>query len=156
LHQIENADPNNPEFDEDNINGSWGHRQFTSGGMRISTVLRSWDQIGSMAACKLIAAALKTCKVARFMCSERNISATSYLADVYLKETVEALLTAKAVAMENDVSFYFIPQTKANQIFSRLKLRPPFPLAPQLNPLLYHCKMRLQWPLYKRPLRHPP
>jgi hypothetical protein len=67
-----------------------------------------------MAACRLIAAALKTSKVARFVCSERNISATSYLADAYLNELVEALLMAKMVTMENDVGFYCYSTNKSS------------------------------------------
>jgi len=65
LSRIENADPNSPEVKEDDSNESWGHYPFAGANMTISTVLLSWDDVGNTAtACRLIAAAIKTCKVA--------------------------------------------------------------------------------------------
>jgi hypothetical protein len=49
---------------------------------------RRW---GSSNACNLIAAALKTCKVARHLCFEHNITTTSYLSDIYLENVVSKL-----------------------------------------------------------------
>ncbi|EGN97211.1 hypothetical protein SERLA73DRAFT_74922 [Serpula lacrymans var. lacrymans S7.3] len=44
---IKRADPNSPEFDEDDHGVSWGHHQFTSGSMMSSSVLTSWTAIGN-------------------------------------------------------------------------------------------------------------
>ncbi|EGN98776.1 hypothetical protein SERLA73DRAFT_152597 [Serpula lacrymans var. lacrymans S7.3] len=46
IERIERADPNSPEFDEDDHGVSWGHHQFTSGSMTSSSVLTSWTAIG--------------------------------------------------------------------------------------------------------------
>jgi hypothetical protein len=92
LERIKNANPNDPNLSEDDLNASWGHYQFTGGHLTCSTVLTSWDVVGSCSnACDLIAAALKTCKVARQLCFERNIEVTSYLSDIYLENVVSKL-----------------------------------------------------------------
>jgi hypothetical protein len=92
LDRIEHADPNAPDLSEDDDNTSWGHHQFTAGSLTCRTVLTSWDCIGNIAvACKLIAAAIKTCKVARHLCFSRNIKASNFLSDIYLSSIVELL-----------------------------------------------------------------
>ena len=92
LSRIENADPTDPNLSEDNTGSSWGHYQFTSGSMTITSVIRSWDCVGSATmACKLIAAAVKTCKVARHTCFEQNLHTNSFLADVYLSNLIDEL-----------------------------------------------------------------
>jgi len=64
LSWIENTDPGDPSLSKDDTGSCWGHYQFTSGGMRITSVMQSWDCVrGTAVACKLIAAAIKTCKV---------------------------------------------------------------------------------------------
>jgi hypothetical protein len=73
LERIETADPNAPDISEDDTNSCWGHYQFTATNIRCSTVLTSWDEVGTTTARKLITAALKTCKVARLICFERSI-----------------------------------------------------------------------------------
>lgn len=70
---------------------SWGHHQFNEGSLNCSKVLDSWDSIGSPRnACKLIAAAIKTCRVARHLCRDRNPQ-PSYLADNYLQRIVDLM-----------------------------------------------------------------
>jgi hypothetical protein len=65
LLRIENADPYVADLSEDDSGLSWGHSQFTSGNMTLTSVLQSWESIGSTEmACRLIAASIKTCKVA--------------------------------------------------------------------------------------------
>lgn len=91
LERIESADPNSPELSEDDLGQCWGHWQFASGGMTCTTVLTSWDTIGTTTARRLIAAAIKTCKVARYICDERNITPLSYLSDSYLQNLVDLL-----------------------------------------------------------------
>jgi hypothetical protein len=90
LLRIENADPNSLDISEDDSGSNWGHLQFTGGAMTIRSVLTSWECVGSTeTARELIAAAIKTCKVARNFCYQRNIQTSSYLSDAYLQEMVE-------------------------------------------------------------------
>lgn len=92
LSRIETSNPTDPSLSEDDTGASWGHRQFTSGNMTIKSVIRSWECVGNTTmACKLIAAAVKTCKVARHICFEQNIHTTSFLADAYLSNLIEEL-----------------------------------------------------------------
>jgi hypothetical protein len=92
LERIKNANPNDPNLSEDDLDASWGHYQFTAGHITCTTVLTSWEAVGGCSnACDLIAAALRTCKVARHLCFERNIEAMSYLSDIYLENVVSKL-----------------------------------------------------------------
>ncbi len=92
LRRIDTADPNSAELSEDDTNASWGHSQFTAGNLTWSTVLTSWKDVGNCkAACELLAATIKTCKVARHLCYERRITADSYLSDIYLDQIADAL-----------------------------------------------------------------
>ncbi|KAF8868875.1 hypothetical protein BD779DRAFT_1682938 [Infundibulicybe gibba] len=92
LTRIENADPNSAEYSEDDTNTGWGHHQFTAGGLTCGSALLSWRSVGdTKIACRLIAAALKTCKVARHICLNRNIEVTSFLSDAYLQNVIERL-----------------------------------------------------------------
>lgn len=106
LQRIETADhmafedPDN----EDNTNESWGHYQFTAGSLTCTRVISSWDRIGSPAnACKLIAAALTTCQVARWLCKDRKPQ-PSFLSDNYLTEIINLLWSSWKSA--GGVSFY--------------------------------------------------
>ncbi|GBE78970.1 hypothetical protein SCP_0201670 [Sparassis crispa] len=91
IERIENTDPNAPDLSEDDLGTAWGHYQFTAGSMTSSSVLTSWDSIGNDAARRLIAAAMKTCKVARHVCFVNGIEANTYLSDTYLETTFEIL-----------------------------------------------------------------
>ncbi|TFK16881.1 hypothetical protein FA15DRAFT_711330 [Coprinopsis marcescibilis] len=73
--RIEMADPNSPSLSEDDKDAGWGH------------------YIGDCAtAYQLIAAALKTCWVVRFVCTERKLmDVKSYLSDMYLDLLIEQL-----------------------------------------------------------------
>jgi len=42
LNRIEATDPNSSEIEEDDSNQSWGHWQFTAGGLTITNVIRDW------------------------------------------------------------------------------------------------------------------
>lgn len=93
LERIENADPNAPGLSEDDLGPSWGHWQFTAGGLTCATVLETWDHIGNTdIACRFIAAAIKTCRVARHLCFIQGNSGCSYLSDNYLQIMVDRLL----------------------------------------------------------------
>jgi hypothetical protein len=89
---IECADPS-AEDDEDNMNLSWGHSQFTSGGLTCSSVLVSWSAVGNIStAFRLLAAAVKTAKVARQLCFTQGISDMGRcLADAYIENIIELL-----------------------------------------------------------------
>ncbi|KAF7967814.1 hypothetical protein HWV62_32973 [Athelia sp. TMB] len=95
LHRIETAIPA-PTDDEDEIGQSWGHRQFTAGGLTCTSVLDTWANIGSPSfAYRLIAAALTMCRVSRWQCkTQLAITPTSYLSDSYLNETCRLLWLA--------------------------------------------------------------
>jgi hypothetical protein len=93
LTRIESADPTAPDIDEDDTNLGWGHVQFTVGGITLSTVIRSWENIGNVpTAFCLLAAAVKTCRVARHLCFTNNIIVTTgFLSDSYLRNLVEII-----------------------------------------------------------------
>ena len=95
LEHVQFADPASPDFDEDDKCESWGHYQFTGGGLTLRTSLNSWQDVGSVAmAFKLVAAALKTCQEARLQCAHAGKpTPVSYLSDVYLGQTLEFLET---------------------------------------------------------------
>jgi hypothetical protein len=103
LKRIETADPNSCSSDDDN-NECWGHYQYTSGDMQCSTVLRDWDQIGVTTALRFLAAAIKTCRVARHLCFNRGLKPTSYLSDVYLQNMVELLWESRQRTVSARVS----------------------------------------------------
>ncbi|EGN97576.1 hypothetical protein SERLA73DRAFT_75241 [Serpula lacrymans var. lacrymans S7.3] len=95
IERIERADPNSPEFDEDDHGVSWGHHQFTSGSMTSSSVLTSWTAIGNCeTARRLIAATIKTCKVARHICFQEKILSLTFLADNYLNNILKQIWAA--------------------------------------------------------------
>lgn len=105
LSRLENSTPTDPGLSEDDNGASWGHYQYTGGSMTIKSVIRSWDCVGTTTiACKLIAAGIKTCRVARHICFEQNINTLSYLADVYLSNLIDQLADVWA---ETGVSFFF-------------------------------------------------
>jgi len=92
IERIENADPEVADIDEDHTNAGWGHQQYVGGDMTCSTVLESWECIGNVqTAYRLLAAALKTCQVARHLCFVNKISTTGFLSDAYLREIVGLL-----------------------------------------------------------------
>ena len=90
LERIQSADPGSPDLEEDDLGASWGHYQFTAGGLTLSSALTTWQDVGSvMTALKLVAAALKTCHEARRICADTG--ASNFLSDVYLGKTLEHL-----------------------------------------------------------------
>ena len=92
LENILTADPGSPDIDEDNRGVGWGYYQFTAGGISPSSVLITWQDIGSVATTfKLVAAALKTCRDARAMCDTETPKTSGFISDVYLTETLNSL-----------------------------------------------------------------
>jgi hypothetical protein len=114
IDRIDLADPS-AEDNEDNMNVSWGHSQFTSGGLTCSTVLVSWSAVGNVVtAFQLLAAAVKTAKVARQLCFTQGISDTrSYLADAYIQNIIELLWKCW-----NEVCFLLIMQIFTQQLLA--------------------------------------
>ena len=49
LERVQHADLTNPDIDEDNMGPSWGHYQFTVGGLNMSSSITSWQGVGSIA-----------------------------------------------------------------------------------------------------------
>jgi hypothetical protein len=106
IARIEQANPDSPDISEDDTNESWGHYQYTASALTYTTVLASWDSIGNIdTACRLIAAAIKTCKIARYLCFARHISPTSYLSDIYLQNIVELLSQLWSATGNNKVRY---------------------------------------------------
>jgi hypothetical protein len=92
LDRIENANPNSPDISDDDNDASWGHFQFTAASLTCKSVLSSWSNVGSVSfACRLIAAAIKTSRVARHLCHSKQLKPTSFLSDIYLSNIVELL-----------------------------------------------------------------
>ncbi|KAH8978792.1 hypothetical protein EDB83DRAFT_2537454 [Lactarius deliciosus] len=92
LDRLDSADPDAPDVNNDDSNENWGHAQFTGGGLTIRSALMDWESVGSTStAFKLIAATVRTCKVARALCTARGRSSTTYLADNYLELLFEQL-----------------------------------------------------------------
>lgn len=91
LERITNADPEAFKDDEDNSGSCWGHYQFTAGLLTCSRVIIFWASVGSpTSACTLIAAALTTCIVARWLCRDAQAH-TFFLSDNYLTEVTTLL-----------------------------------------------------------------
>lgn len=108
LDRIANADPADPTYGEDDLDSGWGHNQFVGGAMTITTTLTSWSAIGNVDfACKLIAAAIRTCQVARHLCFKKKLTPMSYLSDCYLENLLDVLWKnwkdAKAVSLYNPI-----------------------------------------------------
>lgn len=96
LQRIEAAVPA-PTDGEDDTCQSWGHSLFTSGGLTCTSVLDTWESVGSPSfALRLLAAALTTCRISRWLCVEAklNVSPGSYLSDSFLNEICTLLWAA--------------------------------------------------------------
>ena len=93
LEHIQFADASSPDIDEDNRGQSWGHYQFTAGGLSPSSSLTTWQKIGNVdTALKLVAAALKTCQDAQVMCANAGAPKTSgFISDIYLEQILDCL-----------------------------------------------------------------
>ena len=93
LNNLQYADPSSPDINEDNPCQSWGHDQFTAGGISPSSSLSTWQDIGNVTtAFKLVAAALKTCQKARLMCVNAGVlKMSNFVSDVYLEQVLERL-----------------------------------------------------------------
>jgi hypothetical protein len=89
IDRIETADPNSPEFDEDDLGTSWGHAQFKE--WRVPLV--SWSSIGNDAACCLIASFIRTCRVSRHLVTStgQSTKGKSFLSDGYLDNLTDLL-----------------------------------------------------------------
>ncbi|KAM6493182.1 hypothetical protein JOM56_011316 [Amanita muscaria] len=93
LCRLETADPNDPSIDDDEKGLAWGHCQFTANPVPWRSVFASWGSIGKPAnACLVIAAAMRTCSVARHDYQGSEASEASFTADAYLQELTELIL----------------------------------------------------------------
>ncbi|KAN0133528.1 hypothetical protein V8E53_008696 [Lactarius tabidus] len=92
LEHLQSADPGLLDLDEDNTGEGQGHYQFMAGGISPSSVLTSWQDVGSVAtAFKLVAAAIKTCQEAQLICKNAGILPKGFISDAYLEKTLEFL-----------------------------------------------------------------
>ncbi|KAH9000681.1 hypothetical protein EDB86DRAFT_3075142 [Lactarius hatsudake] len=93
LERVQFADPCSPDINEDNTCQSWGHYQFTAGGISPVSSLTNWQEVGNIAtAFKLVAAAIKTCQEARLMCSNAGTPMTSgFISNIYLEKILDCL-----------------------------------------------------------------
>ena len=93
LKCIQSANPNSPDFNEDNKGQGWRHYQFTAGGLNLSSLLTLWQDVGSIAsAFQLVAATIKICWEARVMCANAGKSTVvGFISDAFLQETLDAL-----------------------------------------------------------------
>ena len=93
LERIQFADLASPDIDEDNVGQSWGHYQFTAGGVSPSSSLTSWEVVGNVAtAFKLVAAGLKTCQDVRTMCANAGtLQTTGFVGDIFFKQILDLL-----------------------------------------------------------------
>ena len=135
LERIQSADPNSPDFDEDNKYQGRGHYQFTAGGLNLSSLLTLWQDVGSITfAFELVAAAIKTCQEARLMCANaRKLTAGGFISDAYLQETLNGL--KKCWIGAGGVSAYFL---RCFHTFTTSRLLPLPSLLLTLNTLLPH------------------
>ena len=90
---IETADPNSSSYEDEDTNEGWGHFQFNINGPgTIKSLVSSWEAVGNVQqACRLIAAAVRTARVARHVCVECHVRATQWTADAYVDRVVVAL-----------------------------------------------------------------
>jgi len=94
LSCLEETDPNDDLIDDNNKGVSWGHYQYMGGGSTCRSVMTSWAAIGNTdVARRLITAAIRITKVARYVCECQNINAGSYTSDMYLDIIIEHLWT---------------------------------------------------------------
>ena len=95
IDSVDMAKPNLINYEEDDLDVSWGHKQFR--GWR--AILPSWAAIRTPGtACRLIASLLKTCIVAHELCRDEEADRLScgkdgltYLSDAYLQEITSHL-----------------------------------------------------------------
>ena len=112
ITRIEDANPNDPQISEDDNNVGWGHHQFRASGS-FSDIITSWEAVGSVAsACRLLAAIIKTCLVARHICVRRGVKVGSgYVSDSYLDVAVSLLFDAvSALPLPLEVCILFFIQ----------------------------------------------
>ena len=127
LKRIESADPNDDFIDDDEKGVSWGHYQFTAGDMQCSTVITSWKAVGNTKiACRLIAAAVRTSMVAKYICKKQQLPTTSLLSYHYVEKVIEALCTV----WDKVRQWLMVYSSSNSEIHSRLitRLTQPHPL----------------------------
>jgi hypothetical protein len=92
LKQLEDADPNMPDLSEDDDNEAWGHYQYRANGLTPALVLKDWTTIGNTTiAYRLLAASIRTSRVARYLVNVRKRKAQQYTSDAYIDIIVSKL-----------------------------------------------------------------
>ncbi|TEB20526.1 hypothetical protein FA13DRAFT_1644519, partial [Coprinellus micaceus] len=90
LKQLEDADM--PDLSEDDDNEAWGHYQYRANGLTPVLVLKDWTTIGNTTiAYRLLAASIRTSRVARYLVNVRKRKAQQYTSDAYIDIIVSKL-----------------------------------------------------------------
>lgn len=133
LAGIEQADPNAPDVGEDNTNTSWGHYHFRSGVVRFDNL--TWEMVANkQTAYRILAATIKTCRVARHLCFKRNITTNSVVADMYLETIVQNLWKhLEIIAAKVSLRYNILLILKTSRS----------------RPLLWICPAQLVWKIYQ-------
>ncbi|KAH9009654.1 hypothetical protein EDB85DRAFT_2162460 [Lactarius pseudohatsudake] len=106
LERVQFADPSSPDIDEDNTCQSWGHYQFTAGGISPASSLTNWQEVGNVAtAFKLVAAAIKT--------------------DIYLEKILECLENSWVAAGGDLTSQKRLPPIPTTPSYHDIAMSPP-------------------------------
>lgn len=94
---------------------SWGHHQFNQGSLTCNSAIDSWESVGGpQNACRLVAAAIKTCRVARYLCQDTHPRPTSFVADVYLERVLDILWYQYKAATGSPYTSQTISRTPAS------------------------------------------
>ncbi|KAH9011340.1 hypothetical protein EDB85DRAFT_2160067 [Lactarius pseudohatsudake] len=127
LERVQFADPSSPDIDEDNTCQSWGHYQFTAGGISPGSSLTNWQEVGNVAtAFKLVAAAIKTCQEARLMCSNAGTPmASGFISDIYLEKILECLENSWVAAGGDLTSQKRLPPIPTTPSYHDIAMSPP-------------------------------
>lgn len=92
ISRLEDADPNSSDISEDDHNAQWGHWQYGAASITITSVLVSWDAVGGVpTACRLLAAGIRTHRVAEAICFQRSVKEKPLLSLDYLSRLVDQL-----------------------------------------------------------------
>ncbi|KAH9029176.1 hypothetical protein EDB85DRAFT_2147493 [Lactarius pseudohatsudake] len=139
LERVQFADPCSPDIDEDNTCQSWGHYQFTAGGISPASSLTNWQEVGNVAtAFKLVAAAIKTCQEARLMCSNAGTPMTSgFISDIYLEKVLDCLENCWVAAGGVITSQKRLPPIPTTPSYRDVAMSPPrVPMSPPRVPMI--------------------
>ena len=81
-----------PGLPEEDDNEAWGHYQYRANGLTPMSVLKDWASIGNVSiGYRLLAASIKTSRVARYLVNVRKRKAEQFTSDAYIDIIVSKL-----------------------------------------------------------------